>query len=452
MTHSGASFFAGLLAGSTLVFGSLGLLAMLLQPGRTWILAAATVAASAALCDAAGIRVRPQIPFQVPERWRRTMPLPRALFRYGLLLGTGVTTYVPAAAAWALMAMTFALGSLAEALSVGLLLSAGRALPVLALVCRRYPASRAGELGMLIERPRALRAVRLLCAIAVAASAGAVFSGAAGARVVRTPAEDPSVASTDLAWQDPGVGGFLSRPGAAPIQLPGNDPAIGGSLVAWHVGSLVTVALRTTLAPLAQETVPGVQKLALSDRWLAYRRGSSDGSTQLVVQSLPGLGSTETVASVPWPATLGRPSLSGDLLVFHVATQRSNWISAVDLSTGKHRHLRTGTHVQLLNPSILGSQLLYVRISRCSQELRLGGLRSGNERVLLSLAPLSGQDLGHDPGHTSQGGRVPCPSHPRPTTTMLWTTALTSRFVYVTTLRAARSGPSTPTLLRFRHD
>src|SRR6266542_4177806 len=98
--------------------------------------AAAVVAAAAILSDAAGLRVRPQIRFQVPERWRRTMPLPRALFLYGLLLGTGLTTYVPATAAWALPALSLALGDVPGSLAMGLGFAAGRALPVLVLAVR----------------------------------------------------------------------------------------------------------------------------------------------------------------------------------------------------------------------------------------------------------------------------------------------------------------------------
>jgi hypothetical protein len=334
VVRGGASFLAGLLAGSTLVFGSLGLIAMLLHPGRAWIFVAAAIAAAAVLCDVAGLRVRPQIPLQVPERWRRTMPQPLAFSLYGILLGTGLTTYVPAAAAWALMAMSLAVGKLAPALAVGLLLAAGRALPVLAVVPRRDLALATGALETWAERPGALRIVRALCAISLAAGTAAALAGTGGARVIVAQAEDPSVASTELAWQEPGVGGFLSRPGVAPIQLPGNDPAIGGTLVAWHVGSLVTVALRSTLAPVAEENVAGVQKLALSDHWLAYRRGLPDGSTRLVVQSLPDLGTGETVASARWPATLGRPSVSGVVVVFNVATASGCLISAVSVSTG----------------------------------------------------------------------------------------------------------------------
>src|SRR5438132_7721799 len=92
---AGSAFAAGLAIGAALVFGSLGALGAALHP-RTAFVVAAVIAAAAALVDLAGLRVRPQVRFQVPERWRRAMPLPQALFLY-VLLGMGVTTLVPAA-------------------------------------------------------------------------------------------------------------------------------------------------------------------------------------------------------------------------------------------------------------------------------------------------------------------------------------------------------------------
>src|SRR5438105_2446184 len=76
------AFAGGLLVGSALVFGALGALGALLQPGTAVVAAAGVLAGAAAASDAAGWRVRPQIRAQVPERWRRTMPLRRAVFLY----------------------------------------------------------------------------------------------------------------------------------------------------------------------------------------------------------------------------------------------------------------------------------------------------------------------------------------------------------------------------------
>ncbi|MGZ4415105.1 MAG: hypothetical protein ACXVRZ_12155, partial [Gaiellaceae bacterium] len=154
---AGLAFALGLALGATALFGSLGALGATIRPGRTVVIAAVALAAAAAVADLAGLRVRPQVPFQVPERWRRTMPLPRALFLYGLLLGTGVTTFVPAAAVWALLPLCVALASVPVAVAVGLGFALGRALPVLAV----------SDETALAERPQGLRVLRVLAAAAL---------------------------------------------------------------------------------------------------------------------------------------------------------------------------------------------------------------------------------------------------------------------------------------------
>src|ERR671936_723696 len=88
LVASEAAFALGLVVGASLIFGALGLAGSALHPSRVGVAVAAGLALAAAATDAAGRRVRPQIRFQVPEGWRRTMSLPRALFLYGVLLGT----------------------------------------------------------------------------------------------------------------------------------------------------------------------------------------------------------------------------------------------------------------------------------------------------------------------------------------------------------------------------
>src|SRR2546430_895428 len=254
---AGTAFALGLALGGGLTFGTLGALGSLLHPGRAFLVAAAALAGAAVLSDALGLRVRPQIRFQVPEPWRRTMPLPRALFLYGLLLGTGFATFVPAATAWALVPLSVALG-FPGALVVGLSFAAGRALPVLIV----------GDETAVAERPGGLRALRVLAGASLLLAVAAGEARAAGP--VASPAGDPSAVAADLVWQQPGVGGFMLR-GGQTTQLPGNDPALGGSLIAWHVGDAVTVAASATLQPTLQLTIAGVEKLAISDAWLVYR-------------------------------------------------------------------------------------------------------------------------------------------------------------------------------------
>src|SRR4051812_22140657 len=369
--RAGAAFTVGLALGAAAVFVALGALGSAVS-GRGVVIAAAAVGVAAVASDALGLRVRPQIRFQVPEPWRRTMPLPRALFLYGVLLGTGLTTYVPATAAWALPALSLALGDVKASLAIALGFAAGRALPVLAF-----------SESAVAERPQGRRLLRVLAAASLLAALVAGQVQAAG--TVASPGGDPSVEGADVAWQQPGVGGFLRRAGTT-TQLPGDDPALGASFAAWHTGSTVTLADRTTLAPVVQDDVPGVQKLAVSRSWLAYRT-----AREIHVRAVTETGPGTTVEKVRAPATLGRPALGVDLVAFHRATAAGSWITAVNVRSGKRLRLRYSRDAQLLNPSLLAGQLLYVRASRCSQQLVLGRLRGGHDRVLYELGPLAGQ-------------------------------------------------------------
>jgi hypothetical protein len=289
-----------------------------------------------------------------------------------------------------------------------------------------------------------LRTLRVLAAVSLAFALGA--GEARAANTVAKPASDPSISGTDLAWNQPGVGGFLLRNGQK-LQLPGKDPALGDSFAAWHTEAAVTVAARDTLAPAVQLSIPGVDKLAVSDRWLVYRVKLPNGADEIASRALPAAMQPVLVAR-PRPAgRLGRPSLSGDIVVYHLATPGGSWLKAYDLARHTSRTLRYSRDNQLLNPSLLGSSLLYVRASRCSQQLRLGSLAGGRERVLYQLAPLAGQDRGHERGHTRQGEHLPCPHRPRPTKRMLWTTALGETVAYFTVIDPRRGGRTTPTLL-----
>jgi len=435
---AGIAFAAGLALGAVVVFGTLGALGALLRPGRAFVVAAATLAGAAVLMDLAGLRVRPQVRFQVPERWRRTMPLSGALFLYGVLLGTGVTTFVPAAAAWALLPASFALASFPAALAIGLSFAAGRALPVLVLAGR-------GDETALAERPQGLRVLRALAAgsLVIAMVAGE----ARAATPVASPGGDPGAADTDLVWQEPGVGGFLLRDGQR-TQLPGTDPAVGGPYIAWRSGDVVTIAARDTLVPVLELPLPGVEKLAVSERWLVYRTALPSGSEQIRALSFADPASIRVVTHTRARGVLGRPSVDGDVVVYHQSGAGGSRLLFADLASGKRRILRSSTRAQLLNPAQLGGKLLYERFSRCSQELRLGPIDgNGAGRVLYRLPPRAGQDAGHEHGHTHQGERLPCPYRPRPTARILWTTALTATTAYVTVLRPVRGGATTPSLL-----
>ena len=106
------SFIPGALLGGVATFGALAAAGSLLHGagGRIAYGLAAAIALLAAVAEARGMRIVPQIRRQVPEHWRRVMPLPLAAFLYGILLGLGFTTFVLSFGVWALAGISLALG------------------------------------------------------------------------------------------------------------------------------------------------------------------------------------------------------------------------------------------------------------------------------------------------------------------------------------------------------
>jgi hypothetical protein len=133
-------------------------------------------AAAAAAADARGLRTAPQVRRQVPEAWRRVLPVPLAAAGYGVLLGLGFTTFILSFAVWALAGASIALGDPALGVGIGLAFGAGRALPVIVLA----PAGPATRVcAAMCERPAILRALRRVDAAALLACALALGTLAA---------------------------------------------------------------------------------------------------------------------------------------------------------------------------------------------------------------------------------------------------------------------------------
>ncbi len=428
-----AAFTAGSLCGGVLTFGTLALAGWLLHDAGEALpaAAAAALALAAAVGEARGTRIVPQIRRQVPEPWRRTMPLPLAAMLYGVLLGMGFTTFVLTWGVWALAAIALALGDPALGLLVGLAFGAGRALPVIALAPRAgSPAGlRAAEL--MAERPSILRSLRLADALALAVCAAALGAGPASAASVLTPnGHDPSVGASALAWDSP-EGAVLLRRGVE-LPLPGAHPALGGSLLAWAQGDLVRIVRAADLAPVLDVPVARVDAVAISPRWLVYRTRSASGRDRLTARSLVRPGVAISLASAGAPAQLSRPSVAGDRVAFAIETRRSSSIVERRLSAGGSRRvLRSSTSAQLLNPTIRGGRVAYVRATDLAQQLLVGPRRRGaRDRVLYRTGPAARRDRGHQHGY-SVHTRTPTPRRAR---WMLWTTALSAGRVYLTLL------------------
>jgi hypothetical protein len=165
-----ATFSLGALAGGVATFGGLALLGDALGAGGPAALAvAAAVALAAAIGEARGARILPQVRRQVPESWRRRMPVPLAAGLYGVLLGLGFTTFILTFAVWALAGVSVALGDPALGLAIGLAFGAGRLLPVVVLAPAAATSAGAAFHAAMAERPRILRSLRAVDAVAMAA-------------------------------------------------------------------------------------------------------------------------------------------------------------------------------------------------------------------------------------------------------------------------------------------
>ena len=427
------AFAVGAVAGGTAVFGALSALGSLLGGGGSLAtLAAFGVAVGGAAAELRGLRVRPQIRRQVPEPWRRVLPLPVAASLYGVLLGVGFATFVLTFAVVSLAAISVALGEPVLGLAVGAAFGAGRALPVVVLApAIRTPWGTRG-LELMAERPLILRGFRTADGLALAAAAVALATGPAwGAHQVAAPASDPSVSDNVVAYEN-GDGGGVLRSRGRTLELPGSDPAVGGDFVTWRRGDVVTV-LNTDTNRSISRTIGGVDALSVSRHWLAWRGRSARGE-RIGVARLPAGGPPRRVVWVRGVGQLSRPELDGDRLAYSVAGRSGSRIVITNLRTRRSRIVVRSRRRQLLQPSLRGPRLLYVSIDRCGQQLVLR--RRGREQVLLHGRPLSGTDLGYEPGHTSQGsGTGPCPHRSGGTRSMFWTTALGRRWAYVTLVR-----------------
>src|SRR5436305_5723887 len=202
-----AAFVPGAIAGGLITFVALAEAGDVVHGagGRIAYAVAAAIASLAAVLELRGTRIVPQIRRQLPEHWRRVMPMPLAAALYGVLLGIGFTTFVLSFGVWALAGISLALGDPGLGLLLGAAFGIGRAIPILALA----PAA-GGRVGirateLMCERPGVYLGLRRWDAAALLAAAAALVlvPGQAGARGTLTEqhARDPSATVDSLVFQ-----------------------------------------------------------------------------------------------------------------------------------------------------------------------------------------------------------------------------------------------------------
>jgi hypothetical protein len=393
-----ATFLPGAIVGGVITFGSLALLGELLYGagGRAAYVVAAGIALLAAALEVRGKRIVPQIRRQLPEHWRRVMPMPLAAALYGVLLGLGFTTFVLSFGVWALAGVSLAVGDPVIGLVLGAAFGIGRAIPivVLAPLSGSATGTRATELmcereGVYIGLRRGDAAALLIAAVALVIAPGS--AGAAGTNVPH--ATDPAATADALLFQRLAGPAVLSR-GGPEIPLPGEHPAIGGRYIATLIGDKVQLLDRSTLAPVAQVDAPGADAIAVSDAWLAYRAplGGGDGIYIRYIGNPAAPAAPLMLASEGGASQLSPPAVDANALLYAIATPRGSRIVQWVMGTHKHRTLVRSPRLLLFNPAVDGKSFSYVRIdARRSRLMVRGRHRHGAGRILFTLKRSGGE-------------------------------------------------------------
>jgi hypothetical protein len=410
------TFTLGALAGGIATFASLALAGSVIHGGAGSLayVAAAALAVCAALAELRGVRIAPQVRRQLPEHWRRLMPMPVAAGLYGVLLGLGFTTFVLSFGVFALAGITFAVGDPQLGVAVGLAFGIGRALPVAftAPVADR-PAGRRITDAM-AQRPAIYRGFRAGDGVALLASAAALVVAvpAGAAHNAARPAADPVVAGKALVYQGPDGTGKLRR-GSQTTSLPGHDPAIGDGRIAVIRSGRIVLLSAVDLGELGTFGAQGVDAVAISRHWVVWRvhvHGRDYMRARRLDNPANG-GPVRSLGRSGRRTQLGRPSLDDNRVVYARAGQRENVIVKQVLGgkRPKRSRLMKSRVDALQNPSLLGKDLLYVRITGRTSRLMLAGLKGGGH----------GRTLFHTRSAT------------------LWSTALDPKRAYVTVLHGS---------------
>jgi hypothetical protein len=268
------------------------------------------------------------------------------------------------------------------------------------------------------------------------------------AKRIVTGGSDPSADGAFVAWHVPGQPGVIVVDGQ-PMSTGGSHPALGGGRLAVIAGAAIQVRSTTDQPFTTTIAAPGADAVAVDGEWVAWRARAEDGDT-IFAQPLAG-GRPRRVAK---SKELGRPSLAGHRLAYHVTGRTGSRIVIANLETGKRRTVRRERRALLTNPSLHGSRLLYVRSVYTRQELRLGPQSKRGpkrDRRLWSMPPTGYRDAGHEPGKQHHRHGWPRRLWPRPKkglSSTLWTTALAADVAYVTLLRQMQGQPLEVAILR----
>jgi hypothetical protein len=387
------TFTIGALAGALFTFGLLAALGELTHGagGDLAYAAAVVLAVTAAIAELRGTAIMPQVRRQLPEHWRRALPMPLAAGLYGILLGLGFTTFVLTFGVFALAGIVFAVGEPSVGLVVGLGFGVGRALPIVlaAPIADRPLGIRITEL--MAERPAIYRGFRFGDGVAllVAAAVLVATAPAGAANTVVTPGADPATGAGALVFERFDGSGVLRR-GDRNILLPGHDPALGDGRIAVLRAGEIAILSAQDLHEVGRVGAPQADAVAVSGSWVAWRARAKgrDYMRARNIRNPAQPGPEKSLGRAGGASQLGRPSLDDNRLVYARATSAENRI--VKRLLGAKRKKRAKTTLMrsvtdgLSNPAIRGNDLLYVRSGRRGDRLKLASVGGGKGRTLLS--------------------------------------------------------------------
>ena len=327
----------------------LGLAGSLLG-GRYALYAAAALALIAAAREAGLVRFPlPQARRQVPERWRFELPLPLWATGYGAGLGAGFFTFQPVSTFWVACAGALALARPLPAAACFALYGAGRAVMVV------WPRRRTDDPTAAVERLTRRRGALLRAnavALVVCGILLAVAPAAGGATLVQDGAYDPSFSGSSVAFATQ-AGDVVVRPGdGSPDEVFSgvSQPSLDGQLLAVRDAAGISVLNWTTGDEVARVDNPNASRPALD--WPLVAFVLRDGSfKRLVVRNLQ-TGGNKVHASVQASLQLGRPSLGGGRLAWHVASRKKSTIMLKVLASGAKRVVARSRIGLLQNPTV----------------------------------------------------------------------------------------------------
>ena len=343
--------------------------------GRYALYAAAGLALLAAAREAGLVRFPlPQARRQVPERWRFELPLPVWATGYGAGLGAGFFTFQPVSTFWVACAGALALARPLPAAACFALYGAGRAVMVV------WPRRRTDDPTAAVERLTRRRGALLRAnavALVVCGILLAVAPTAGGATLVQGAAYDPSFSGGAIAFATK-AGDVVVRPGGGSPDEVFSDvsqPSLDGQYLAVNDGAGISVVEWTNGDEVARVDNPNASRPALDWPLVAFvvRDG---GFKRLVVRNLQTGGSKIHVA-VKATFQLGRPSLSGGRLAWHVASRKHSAIVLKVLSSGAKRVVARTRIGLLQNPTVRRSRIAWVDTRSGASHLRLGRVWGG---------------------------------------------------------------------------